>query len=455
TNPPTFTLDVFKGDTTYRVTDDSAPVAVVVSGSDTFAMAWGGASYDDGRSIVQTSDGGYAIAGYTYSYGAGNGDMFLAKYASGGTLAWSRIWGGTGADYGYSLVQTSDGGLAVTGYTASYGTGNDDVFLAKYTSDGTLSWSRTWGGTSDDTGYSLVQTSDGGLAVTGYTGSYGTGNDDMFLAKYASDGTLSWSRTWGGAANDEYGDSIVQTSDGGFAVTGQTESYGAGSGDMFLAKYTSAGTLSWSKTWGGTGSDSGHSLVQTSDGGYAVTGVTDSYGSGSFDMYLAKYTSDGTLSWSKTWGGAGADYGESLVQTSDGGLAVTGLTNSYGAGNHDMLLAKYTSDGTLSWSKTWGGASVDRGYSLVQTSDGGLAVGGWTISYGAGNDDTFLAKYASDGTITNCSSPMCQSPTATVTTPSPTVGSPTVTVTTPSPTVTSPSPTVSAPSPTTTVIVAP
>ncbi|MFZ2125813.1 MAG: prepilin-type N-terminal cleavage/methylation domain-containing protein [Candidatus Saccharimonadales bacterium] len=366
----------------------------------TFIMGWGSTSTDFGQSLVQTSDGGYAVTGETFSYDVGNGDMFLAKYASDGTLSWSKTWGGVNTDMGNSLVQTSDGGYAVTGMA------DGNMLLAKYTSDGTLSWSKTWDGGYLDRGNSIVQTSDGGYAVTGYKG-LSTGGQNMLIAKYTSDGTLSWSKTWGGA-NIDYGNALVQTSDDGYLVTGGSSSYRAGSYDMFLAKYSSDGTLSWSRTWGSTSLEVGNSLVQTSDDGYAVTGYTMSYTAGSTDMFLAKYASDGTLSWSKTWGGTGEDYGSSLVQTSDDGYAVTGYTRSYTLGNYDILLAKYASDGTLSWSKTWGGINADYSRSIVQTSDGGYAVTGYTLSYTTGDNDMFLAKYTSDGTITNCLPTMCQ-----------------------------------------------
>ncbi len=430
-----------------------------------WSKTWGGSSSDIGNSLVQTTDGGYAVTGQTSSYGAGSSDMFLAKYDSAGTMlgctsnvckdytpstssqnlstitstspygsgsfsntspvvttksdtvgggsdytsistmivsppvTFAKTWGGSGADSGYSLVQTSDGGYAVTGSTLHYGAGNGDVFLAKYDSAGTLSWSRTWGASGgSDYGYSLVQTSDGGYAVTGAANFGGAiANYNMFLAKFDSVGTLSWSRTWGGLAED-YGYSLVQTSDGGYAVTGETASYGAGSNDAFLAKYDSSGTLSWSRTWGGTGSDDGDSLIQTSDGGYIVSGSTSSYGAGSSDMFLAKYDSAGTLSWSRTWGGTGSDYGKDVVQTSDGGYAITAQTTSYGAGSSDMFLAKYDSAGTLSWSRTWGGTASDVGRSLVQTSDGGYVIVGETSSF-LGLIQTFLAKYDSAGTL--------------------------------------------------------
>jgi hypothetical protein len=342
---------------------------------------------------------------------------------SGTTVTFAKAWGGTSSDYGNSLIQTSDGGYAVTGLTYSYGSGERDMFLAKYDSTGTLSWSKTWGGTGYDGGNSLIQTSDGGYAVTGQTVSYAVGGTDMFLAKYDSTGNLSWSKTWGGTGTD-IGYSLVQTSDGGYAVTGETGFGDSSNGNIFIAKYDSTGNLSWNKTWGPTASlDTGRSIVQTSDGGYAVTGSTNG------SILIAKYDASGNLSWNKTWGGTGTDQGNSLVQTSDGGYAVTGYTQSYGAGNYDMFIVKYDASGNLSWNKTWGGTSTEYSQSLVQTSDGGYAVAGYTLSYGAGGYDMLLVKYDASGNIGGCSSSMCQSPTATTSSPTATTSSPTATTT--------------------------
>jgi prepilin-type N-terminal cleavage/methylation domain-containing protein len=444
---------------TYHISSNSPAIIEGVCGpivASSFVNAWGGGGYDNGYVLVATDDDGYAIVGNTGSYGAGGFDSFLTKYSSDGSLSWSKTLGGGTTEYGKSLVQTSDGGYAVTGYTNSYGAGLYDLFLSKYTSDGTLSWTKTWGSSSNtDMGYALTQTSDGGYAVTGLTYSYGA-IGDMFLVKYTSDGTMSWNKTWGGTAY-EYGNSVVQTSDGGYAVTGKTRSYGAGAGktDAFLAKYTSGGTLSWSKTWGGTGDEVGNAVVQTSDGGYMVIGSTDSYGAGGDDSVLIKYDSSGNLSWAKTWGGSGDDVGNSVVQNSNNTYAITGSTTSYGAGSIDMFIAKYASDGTLSWGKTWGGSGDDLGNSIVKTNDSGYAVTGRTASYGSGRSDMLLAKYTGDGKIIGCSSAMCRAPSATITSPSATITSPSATVTTPSAILNSPSPTVNSPSATSTVIVSP
>jgi len=435
-----YCLSANYSDTYYHITSDNLIPRVGNCYDTTFAVTWGGSSeYSSGSSIIQTSDGGFVVTGDTWVYGAGSSDMFLAKYNSAGDLSWNKTWGGIGADMGISLVQTSDGGYAVTGGTDSYGAGNDDMALVKYDSAGNLSWSKTWGGTNYDYGKSLVQTSDGGYAVIGQTRSFGAGGDDMFLAKYDTTGNLSWSKIWG--SDGGFVESLAQTSDGGYIVTGETDSFGAGGSDIFLAKYDSSGNLSWIKTWGNTGGDYSSSIVQTSDGGYAVTGGTNSYGAGSYDMALVKYDSAGNLSWSKTWGGTGYDYGSSIVQSSDGGYAVAGITHSYGAGSYDTFLVKYDSAGNLSWNKTWGGTVYDSGNDLVQANDGGYAVTGSTESYGTGGD-MFLVKYNASGDIPGCTALMCQTPTATVTSPTATVFSPTATVFSPTATVFSPTATI-------------
>ena len=205
-----------------------------------FATAVGDTSNDYGYSVVQTSDGGFALAGYKYITNFGDYDFFLVKFSSAGTVEWSRAVGGTDDDYGYSVVQTSDGGFAVAGETGSFGAGEQDLFLVKFSSTGTVEWSRAVGGRSTDIGYSVVQTSDGGFVVAGKTENFGAGEQDLFLVKFSSTGSVEWSRAVGGTEWD-IGYSVVQTSDGGFAAAGETGSFGAGLNDLFLVKFDSEG----------------------------------------------------------------------------------------------------------------------------------------------------------------------------------------------------------------------
>ena len=349
-------------------------------------------------------------------------------------VSFLKTWGNLADDSGTSLAKTNDGGYIMSGHTKSYGAGGADAFIAKYTADGNLSWSRTWGGTKSEYSVSLIQTSDSGYAMVGYTNSYGAGVADAFISKFTADGNLSWSRTWGGTDSD-YGNKLIQTSDGGYMMSGSTSSYADGS--AFIAKYTVDGNLSWSRTWGDVGKDSSfQSLIQTSDGGYAMAGYTRSYGAGDLDAFIAKYTVDGNLSWSRTWGGTVEDYGASLIRTSDGGFAMSGETGSYGVGYHDAFIAKYTVDGSLLWSRTWGSAGYENASSLIQTIDGGYAVAG--VTYIHGHESAYIAKLTADGSINNCPLSMCQAPTATVSSPVATVTSPTATVSSPVATVTSP-----------------
>ena len=269
----------------------------------------------------------------------------------------------------------------------------------------------------------MTKTSDGGFIIAGST------NYKMYIAKYDNSGNQLWNKTWTSGWYTQ-GQSIIQTSDGGYAVTGDT-SYSSLT-DMFIVKYDSNGSFAWNKTWGGASSGMvyGNSIIQTSDGGYAVTGEDFSHGAGSSDMFIAKYDGSGNLVWNKNWGGTSADSGNSLIQASDGGLVVTGYTNSFGSGSSDIFIAKYDNTGVLLFDKTWGGVDSDTGDSIIQTNDNGYAVAGSTINAGLGGNDALIVKFNSGATMTDCPPTMCQDLTASDTIPAATDTVPTNTMST-------------------------
>jgi len=379
-----------------RTSPPANTIIPATSPSPSFCKAIGGPAIEAGKSLIQTSDGGYAIAGSTKSFGAGGEDVYVVKLDANGNLQWTKTIGGPESEEGNSLIQTSDGGYAITGTTTSFGAGGKDVYVVKLDANGNLQWTKNIGGEGRDEGRSLIQTSDGGYAIAGYTTSFGAGYADVYVIKLDAKGNLQWTKTIGGES-DDWGRSLIQTSNGGYAIAGLTGSFGAGNYDVYVVKLDVNGNLQWAKTIGGPKEDWGESLIQTSDGGYAIAGTTASFGAGEADVYVVKLDANGNLQWTTTIGGPKIEAGNSLIQTSDGGYAIAGYTKSFGAGGRDVYVVKLDAHGNLQWTKTIGGPASEEGNSLIQTADGGYAIAGYTKSFGAGGDDVYVVKLDKNG----------------------------------------------------------
>jgi hypothetical protein len=363
----------------------------------TFMRIYGGARADDGYSVLQTADGGYVIAGLTWSFGAGGTDAWLIKTDSLGDTMWTRTYGGAGHDMGASLLQTAEGGYVLTGYWASDSSGSE-LWLVKTDSSGDTLWTRTFGGDGKDYGWSVLQTADDGYVIAGLTWSFGAGGADFWLIKTDSSGDTMWTRTYGGTSHDE-GFSVVGTADGGFVVTGCTGSFGAGDGDVWLVKTDSSGDTMWTRTFGGADDDCGYSVAQTSDGGYILVAETRSSGAGETDAWLLKTDSSGDTLWTRVYGGVRSDECYSLALAADGGYIIAGSTRSFAAGESDVWLLKTDSLGDTMWTRTYGGADFEVGKSVAKTADGGFVITGHNIYVADGPGDLLLIKTDSAGRV--------------------------------------------------------
>jgi hypothetical protein len=279
----------------YLVTLGSADVALhgnTADGGQFLMKVLGGSRDDMAYSVARNSDGGFIIAGATYSFGAGPPNAYVLRIDSLGDTLWTRTYGGAGEDYAFSARQTADSGFIICGTTYSYGAGQSDIYLIKTNASGDTEWTRTYGGAEPEHGHSVLQTADLGYVICGTTLSFGAGEADIWLIRTDANGDTLWTRTFGGDTAD-LGHSVAQTADHGFIICGQTASFGSGNCDAWLIKTDSIGDTLWTRTFGGGSDDVGYSVQPTTDGGYVMAGKTKSIGAGGEDFYLVKTDADG------------------------------------------------------------------------------------------------------------------------------------------------------------------
>jgi hypothetical protein len=361
-----------------------------------WTRTYGGAKDDRAYCVIQTGDDGYAIAGYTNSFGAGDYDFWLVKANSSGDMQWNKTFDGlVRDDFARAVVQTSDGGFAVAGESVRPRVGSA-FWLVKTDSAGNEQWNKTY---KEVVGYesaqSVVQTGDGGYALAGYT--YRAGSYDFWLVKTDAAGDVQWSQTYGGA-NSDYAYSVVQTNDDGYAIAGQTSpSDTATHIDFWLVKADTEGNMEWNGTYGGVHDDYGRDVAQTDDGGYALAGRIDCSSDGrGWDCWLIKTDPEGNTQWDRTYGSLGSEYGESIVETADGGFALAGYYNSSSPGaKPDFWFLKTDQYGNVEYNGMYGGANEEQAYSLVQTSDEGYVLAGYTDTSGVGLCDFWVVKIGS------------------------------------------------------------
>jgi hypothetical protein len=315
-------------------------------------------------------------------------------------ILWTQTYGGIGNEqtWGRSAQQTADGGYVIFGQSNSFGGGDYDFYIVKTDSCGDTMWTRTYGGTGNDFCYSGQQTSDGGYCLVGETNSFGADSFDMYIVKTDSIGDTSWTKMIGTSVGREFAQGLEQLSDKGFIFAGGATLSGTGNGNVYLVKSDSLGDTIWTRTYGGYDDEQAYEVSATSDGGYIIAAWTRSFGAGNYDAYIIKTDSIGITKWTFIYGGTNMDKACDVIETSDGYYLIVGWTYSFGSGYNDAYLMKMTSSGDTLWSKLYGGPYYDGAYSVQETMDGNYIItGGLSSSYS--NLDLCFWKVDTSGNI--------------------------------------------------------
>lgn len=383
-----------------------------------FVKTFGGANNESARSVLKTQDGGYVVFGYTQSIDGDvvstkstvQYDFWLLKFDASDNLDWQKTYGGSNDEKGYKIIQTQDGGFAVTGYSKSSdgdvmaNEGFEDVWVLKLNTEGVVEWKTNTGFLGSDKGFSIIQTSDGGYflgAILDVTASGGLGNSkigsrhaggDFWGIKLSNTGSLEWRKYFGGT-NTEICYDVIEVADG-YLLIGSSDSLDVdiknnkGSYDFWIVKIDKNGTLVWEKSYGGKEIDESYQIIRTAEGNFLIVGETRSSDQdvssqkGGADIWVLKIDGSGEMLWEKTYGGASFDAAKAITLTNDGNYLIAGNTRSIdndvtnNNGENDIWVLKINPSGNLIWQKTIGGSGIDLANDIVELNDYSIIVVG-------------------------------------------------------------------------------
>jgi len=403
----------------------------------------GGSSTDQAQSIVISREGGYAVAGWSQSSDGdvsgnhGSGDFWVVRLDASGNILWQKSLGGSGMDVAQSVQQTSDNGYIVAGATwsndgdVSGNHGNGDYWVVKLDSGGNLQWQKTFGGSGIDNAFSVNITHDGNYIVAGWTQSNGGdvtgyhGGADFWIVKLDPVGNILWERSLGGS-EAEHAWASFETIDGGFIIAGDSKSNDGdvtgnhGNEDYWVVKLDPDGNPQWQKSLGGSNQDAARAIHQTDDGGYVVTGWSNSNDGdvtgnhGDEDYWVVKLDPSGNIEWQKSLGGLSQERAKCIqyIPTAQGVFVLAGFTRSPDGdvtgnhGNEDYWVVELDPSGNLQWQKSLGGSSHEEATSVQQDPHGGWIIAGSAnsndgdVTGNHGNEDFWVVKLSPENPIT-------------------------------------------------------
>ncbi len=364
-----------------------------------FERHYGGSADDGGNCVMQTDDGGYLVAGYTKSFGVYWQDIYLIKTDAYGDTLWTKRIGKS--EYGempYSMIKTNDDNFVIVGRTSKIISGSyvHEVLLLKFNEYGDTLWYRNYGWCNEQGGYNLIQAIDNGFYIIGYTMCEPSTFTSILLIKTDENGNFQWYKTYEKQyANNS--NSIINTTDGGLFIAGITSTGYMQPENCLFIKTDSFGDTLWTKIYGGIDSDICTCSHETSSGDIVIGGSTKNNLNGERDAFLAKFSCTGNEYWKKTYGGNLEDANANFVKTMDESFVLVGYTRSFGLGGMDVYLVKTDQNGNELWSRTFGGVNDDWARFIKQTDDGGFILSGYTRSFGSGGLDVYLIKTDANG----------------------------------------------------------
>ena len=351
-----------------------------------FARTYGGAGDDYAQAMLCLDDGSIVMAGSTSSSGSGDYDVFLLKTDKDGNELWQRTYGGADEDRGWALTRTGDGGFAIAGTTKSFGAGQNDGYLLRTDNEGNLLWQETYGAAGDDLIWGMTDLPGGGYMLAGITTSYGFGGQDVYLVRTDAGGNMLGYRAWGGS-QDDGGVSICRGYNNSCMVLAGTNSFGNGNTDLYLLEVNYDCDTLYTRTYGTPEYEEPHSVTRTADDNILVTGHTAGFGDLLHDVYALKLTPSGNIAWHKNYGDPSAhDGGQHGISCSDGGYILTGRGHNM---NEDLYVVRTNSLGFPEWEKHFGGNLTDDGLFSCEAAQCYYIAGYTTTSQGR---DIYLLK---------------------------------------------------------------
>lgn len=421
----------FTGTTSMQVLSSTPPRVLNPCPGGEWAKVFGGYGNATGFEILATSDGGYAVLGEVSPGPNGNLDLWLLKLNATGTVEWQYFYGGPGQERPYQIRQTSDGGYAVLGWTNSFGAGYTDAWFLKLDALGSIQWQKAYGGAGTDIASGFQLTSDGGYILVGYSNSHNPGKEffysiDAWIIKLDSMGNVEWQKAFGrnmtSKGSHECFNSVQQTSDGGYIVAGSGTLWQSGGfvPSTWLVKLNGVGTLAWQKFYGaGSGGQlcggwnymaNNPDVLITADGGYLVDPVYF-YGPEPTDGYAMKVDAAGNMLWRKAYGTASEEWFRSAEAMPDGGFVFAGQWTDGGVNR--PWVVRTDASGNIIWQKTYGISSGGAyGYVARAAPGGGIVLtGAWHSTSPDGVDGLLVLKLYGNGVAGVCTDPTIETDT--------------------------------------------